>query len=350
MVRKSPDLVGKLFGRLTVVSEGKIVETRQKDRVKRRYFWNCKCACGNETEVREDILKAGNTQSCGCLRDEVAVEIGKMYGDKARKRQPEDLTGREYGYLLVKGVAEPSFTPSGRKLVRWNCSCRCGKENIDVLGTSLRAGAATSCGCVSPVMIASGISSRQEWFIKLAKGVHGDTYSYENAVYKSSLEDITVTCSKHGDFSLRPNNHINGGGCQECAREGMYWRVIDRCLKDKEFSRRRGMLYLVKLSNAEEEFLKIGVSLDSKSRFAQYRADGFMVDVLNSWEADYMNVSLVEFAVIKYAQISGAIYYPKNVFAGHTECLSPDYLLDIENICNSLIRLDNLLNYMEEYV
>lgn len=36
-----------------------------------RAIWKCKCKCGNECAVAYSSLKNGDTQSCGCLHDEV---------------------------------------------------------------------------------------------------------------------------------------------------------------------------------------------------------------------------------------------------------------------------------------
>ncbi len=48
--------------------------------------------------------------------------------------------------------------------------------------------------------------------------VHGDYYDYSNVEYKSSKEHVTVVCPIHGEFSIRPNHHIMGNGCKECAK------------------------------------------------------------------------------------------------------------------------------------
>lgn len=56
------DLVGKRFGRLTVLAyEGK------RNGMHR---WRCRCDCGRETVVGQTLLQSGKTKSCGCLRKE----------------------------------------------------------------------------------------------------------------------------------------------------------------------------------------------------------------------------------------------------------------------------------------
>ena len=49
--------------------------------------------------------------------------------------------------------------------------------------------------------------------------VHEGKYSYEKAIYVKSHEPVTVTCPKHGDFSISPYVHIAGGGfCPKCTK------------------------------------------------------------------------------------------------------------------------------------
>ena len=54
------DLTGKVYGRLTVVKLGSIINWVVK--------WECLCSCGNTRLVRSSNLQDGTTQSCGCLK------------------------------------------------------------------------------------------------------------------------------------------------------------------------------------------------------------------------------------------------------------------------------------------
>jgi len=59
---KKYNLVGKKFGRLTVI---KYAHTYNK-----RRYWNCLCSCGNDSFVTTAKLMSSATKSCGCLRSE----------------------------------------------------------------------------------------------------------------------------------------------------------------------------------------------------------------------------------------------------------------------------------------
>lgn len=59
-----------------------------------------------------------------------------------------------------------------------------------------------------------------ESFIKKARSIHGTTYSYDNSVYSSAKEKITITCPAHGDFTQLVSGHLSGYGCKQCANNG----------------------------------------------------------------------------------------------------------------------------------
>lgn len=60
------DLTGQQFGRLTVL------EKSDKKTANGNTNWVCLCACGHKSIVDGYSLRTGQTQSCGCLRREMA--------------------------------------------------------------------------------------------------------------------------------------------------------------------------------------------------------------------------------------------------------------------------------------
>ena len=67
------DLIGRKFGRLTVVRF-----VPQEERTVRTYNWWCVCDCGNEIKANSNKLKNGLQQSCGCLKEEMKPLIGEV--------------------------------------------------------------------------------------------------------------------------------------------------------------------------------------------------------------------------------------------------------------------------------
>ena len=64
----------------------------------------------------------------------------------------KDLTGKQFGLLLVKEPVSRNDAPSiykhKHKQMFWRCECKCGGEVI-AIATSLQDGKRKSCGCVS---------------------------------------------------------------------------------------------------------------------------------------------------------------------------------------------------------
>lgn len=109
MSRKATDLVGRVFGRLTVMG-------RAEDYIApggwRGVRWRCACSCGNTTVARASDLRMGITRSCGCLRhDPLALPDSGLWntrlyeiwkGMRKRCNNPRNRRFRHYG---GKGIA-----------------------------------------------------------------------------------------------------------------------------------------------------------------------------------------------------------------------------------------------------
>lgn len=59
--------------------------------------------------------------------------------------------------------------------------------------------------------------STKEDFVEKSKLIYGDKYTYEKVDYKNNKTKVIITCSEHGDFSVRPDNFLHGHGCKKCA-------------------------------------------------------------------------------------------------------------------------------------
>lgn len=66
------DLHEKKYGKLTVIEKS--------GKQGRETTWLCRCECGNTTIVTGGNLRAGRTQSCGCIRNEKSKERLKTHG------------------------------------------------------------------------------------------------------------------------------------------------------------------------------------------------------------------------------------------------------------------------------
>lgn len=59
----------------------------------------------------------------------------------------------------------------------------------------------------------------QDQFIIESNVIHKRKYTYSKVKYVNSKTPVTITCLKHGDFIIRPLNHLSGNGCKKCGYE-----------------------------------------------------------------------------------------------------------------------------------
>lgn len=115
---------GQRFGRWTVL--GGCVTTQRGER---KYL--CRCDCGTERYVLERSLLYGGSQSCGCLRKEMAYQTNAY-----------NLLGQTFGELHVVGKSRKR-TKMGSY---WTCLCSCG-YTCEATASELVSGRKTNCGC-----------------------------------------------------------------------------------------------------------------------------------------------------------------------------------------------------------
>jgi hypothetical protein len=116
---RKQNLIGKKFGRLTVISIGKMI---QEGKLKRT-CWNCLCECGNVIIAKTYNLNRGGVRSCGCLRDDLKIKL-----------KPNE----KFGMLTTISYNGDSV---------WECLCDCGNKKL-VKSDKLVLGKTKSCGCL----------------------------------------------------------------------------------------------------------------------------------------------------------------------------------------------------------
>lgn len=76
-------------------------------------------------------------------------------------------------------------------------------------------------GSVCPKCARLHLKETTEGFIKRAKLIHNDTFSYEKTHYVNNKTKVTITCRVHGDFEQDTRSHLLGMGCLRCRHESM---------------------------------------------------------------------------------------------------------------------------------
>lgn len=95
-------MLGKRFGRLTVIEFAGITKTRKS-------MWICKCDCGSITSpICGYKLRGGLTQSCGCLKVEKVIERSTKH-KKCHTRL----------YRIWAGMKDRCYNPGATKYHRY---------------------------------------------------------------------------------------------------------------------------------------------------------------------------------------------------------------------------------------
>ena len=145
------DLVGKRFGKLTVIKDTSKSIGRGKS-------WLCKCDCGNTTEILDARLRFNQAKSCGCSAYNKRDLIGQRFDHLTVLEKTNE---RYYGYVV------------------WKCKCDCGNITyVPMHNLSYNKGV-KSCGC----MLNENLSS---WGSKVHKH---NTYRKNKKSYSISDEN-----------------------------------------------------------------------------------------------------------------------------------------------------------------
>lgn len=100
MGRRSKDITGKKFGKLTALYRLHNYHDNTMT------YWLCVCDCGNFVEVRGARLRQGNTKSCGCLRVTHGLCDTRLYNVydnmKQRCNNPNNKDYKNYGKRGIK--------------------------------------------------------------------------------------------------------------------------------------------------------------------------------------------------------------------------------------------------------
>lgn len=69
-------------------------------------------------------------------------------------------------------------------------------------------------------------SANAEDFVTKASKIYYGKYDYSKVEYVNNKTEVIVVCPKHGNFSVRPDNHLTGrNGCPMCSNNHSNWEI-----------------------------------------------------------------------------------------------------------------------------
>jgi hypothetical protein len=104
---KSPDLTGKVYGRLTVIRQDK---SRTADNGGK--CWWCKCECGKMKSVAGSHLKSGGVRSCGCIMRELRPTFNYKHGKSGTSE-----------YSIYSGILARCYNPNATHYKNYGGRC-----------------------------------------------------------------------------------------------------------------------------------------------------------------------------------------------------------------------------------
>ena len=70
--------------------------------------------------------------------------------------------------------------------------------------------------------------NHKENFIRRAKIIHNNKYTYDNVIYINSHKKVMITCQIHKDFPQEPRVHLDNKGCKQCGNLSMKHKITNK--------------------------------------------------------------------------------------------------------------------------
>jgi len=166
-----------------------------------------------------------------------------------------------------------------------------------------------------------------EDFITRSQKLYNNFYSYEKTVLKqNNKQKVTITCPKHGDFEVTPNNHLsNFPGCKKCkhkkaAKHSNIWKTSEWVKMGENSKKFDGFkIYLIECWNETERFYKIGKTYTTvHKRYAHKAGMPYEYRIIHQLEGSGRYISEQEKILQK--ALKNLSYTPQLSFGGQYEC------------------------------
>ena len=178
---------GDQFGRWIVIEPDVYDPNSKASQPQKKHL--CQCTCDKKTLRYKTAsqLTSGQSQSCGCLRNEALA--------KRNANNSSVKIGNRYGKLTVIQDLGMRKQNSRNKNERWSlCQCDCGSAPIEVKNNMLQNGWKKSCGCLQSqgeFIIERILSSNNIYFIKEysfedLRGPKGGKLRFDFAVFSNA--------------------------------------------------------------------------------------------------------------------------------------------------------------------
>jgi hypothetical protein len=147
-------------------------------------------------------------RGCKVCTKEGHIQYNKLDTSTFIKRANE-LWGDTYDYSKVE------YTNSNIKVT---IICKNHGEFLQTPANHMKYGC-KKCGTESNTRNKQLRESCAVTFVEKSHRIHDHAYDYSKCLYTNAATKVVLTCNKHGDFQVTPNNHLRGKGCKKCGNE-----------------------------------------------------------------------------------------------------------------------------------
>jgi len=202
------------------------------------------------------------------------------------------------------------------------------------------------------IKISSAID-KNLYFAAMAKELHGDKYNYDNVSYIGYEDKVEIICPIHGSFFQKPHIHLDKSGCPACGRKIQSNTTINGNIfslstwisvaeKSKNFNKYK--VYIVRLFNDDEDFIKIGRTFTKTSK--RFYDIPYNFEVIKNWVFYNADQAFdVENEIKrKYKKYR---YKPLKKFDGSCECYTKTIVTETD--ITETIGLDDLVYKILDY-
>lgn len=148
------------------------------------------------------MLKGKGCPECGKIKSATS----RHYGKQGFVELSEKVHGKQYDYSssVYLGAQAPVDIVCRRH----------GKFTQVAQAHYLMGQGCPSCGVEKRATLRRIPFSE---FVARATPVHGNAYTYDETGYTGVNREVSILCSKHGEFKQRGADHLDGHGCPKCS-------------------------------------------------------------------------------------------------------------------------------------
>ena len=277
---------------------------------------------GEFRQTPEAHLNTNGCQKC----------VNKTLAEKAKKTTAQFISEAE---LIHKGAYDYSLCDVDGVFTKVAITCRVHGVFMQTPDSHLRGRGCPECGKTT---ISRKQMKRFSDFEREANKRHGSRYRYFSDSYISGSFHTDIECLIHGKFRQNAGKHLAGDGCPECGK-GLIGHGRSKFVAScKRNNNGNGTLYVLKCTDVDEVFYKIGIT--SRTVKARYSSRPIPFSFTEVYLLELAGRVAFDLETRLHDLLREYKHVPSIHFEGHTECFTT--IKPIEQLLEKLSSTEQL--------